>query len=348
MALMSPFPDNRGDPAYRLVLAEMADRARAWPGPVVVTAHVDPDGDALGSCLTLARALRALGKRVTVPMRPPSYLAFLAQDGELAGPVEAFAPDTLLFVLDVGELGRMAGAPTEGAAVMFNIDHHGTNTRFGDLAVVEPGKAATAILIKELVDSLGVPWSPTLATGCLAGILTDTGNFRFGNTDRDALTTAGHLIEAGVDYPALTDRLQWRSRGYFALLGRVMSTVAFDFDGAFVYAQLTNEMRSGSGEADDDSDDFVGVIRYAEGTKVAALLKERGEVVKVSVRTRAGASAQRICLALGGGGHVAAAGATVAGSMDEVKARVLEAVGAELGLPDQASLRGAGSGARRS
>ncbi len=331
MARMSHLPDNRGDPAYRHVLAEMAERTRTWSGPIVVTAHVDPDGDALGSSLTLARALRALGKRVSLPMAPPSYLTFLAEPGELAAPLDSFAPDTLLFVLDAGEIGRMAGAPAQGAAAVFNIDHHGTNSRFGDLAVVEPGKAATAIIIKELVDALGVPWTSALATSCLAGILTDTGNFRFGNTDREALTTAGQLIEAGVDYPALTDRLQWRTPGYFALLGRVMSTVTFDFGGEFVYAELTSAMRRGSGEADDDSDDFVGVIRYAEGTKVAALLKERGEVVKVSVRTRAGASAQRICLALGGGGHVAAAGATMPGTVEQVKARVLQAVGEELG-----------------
>lgn len=333
MARMSSTANNRGDPGYRAVLAEMAARARAWSGPIVIVAHVDPDGDALGSCLALARALRAVGKGVTVPMDPPSYLRFLAEPGELAAPLAAYAPGTLLFVLDVGEIGRMAGAPRPdmagwGPAAVFNVDHHGTNTRFGDLAVVEPRKAATAILVKELIDELGVPLTPAIATPCLAGILSDTGNFRFGNTDMEALAAAGALIEAGVDYGELTDRLQWRQPTYFALLGRVMGTVKLAFEGELVYARLTEEMRAG--EADDDSDDFVGIIRYAEGAKVAALLKERGDSVKVSVRSRGGASAQRICIALGGGGHVAAAGATVKGSMDEVEARLLEAVGAEL------------------
>lgn len=328
MALMSVTVDNRGDARYGEVLAEMARRTRAWTGPIVVVAHVDPDGDALGSALALARALETLGKRVTVPLTPPAYLGFLAEAGELAPPLTSLEPGTLLFVLDAGDPGRVAGAPVQGAAAVFNIDHHGTNSRFGDLAVVEPSKAATAVLIKELVDALRVDWTGALATPCLAGILTDTGNFRFGNTNMEALTTAGALIEAGVDYGELTDRLQWRPPGYFTLLSKVMATVTFAEEGRLVYAKLTEEMRGGS--PDDDSDDFVGVIRYAEGAMVAVLLKERGETVKLSVRARAGASAQRICLALGGGGHVAAAGATVAGTLAQAEASMLAAVADEL------------------
>ncbi len=325
---MSHFVNNHGNADYAAVLREMAARARAWQGPMVIVAHVDPDGDALGSALALARALRALGKSVAVPLTPPAYLAFLAEEGELSAPLPELRPGTLLFVLDVGEPRRAAGAPLEGAAAIFNLDHHGTNARFGDLAVVEPSKAATAVLIKEFIDALGVTWSSDMATACLAGLLSDTGNFRFGNTNREVLTVAGELIDVGVDYVALTDRLQWRDTSYFGLLAKVMATVKFAFDGRLIYAELTDAMRDG--DADDDSDDFVGVIRYAEGANVAVLLKERGATVKVSVRTRDGVSAQRICLALGGGGHVAAAGATITGTMAEAEVKMLAAVEAEL------------------
>ncbi|HRP47059.1 MAG TPA: DHHA1 domain-containing protein [Trueperaceae bacterium] len=184
------------------------------------------------------------------------------------------------------------------------------------------------MLIKEFIDALGVTWSSDMATACLAGLLSDTGNFRFGNTNREVLTVAGELIDVGVDYVALTDRLQWRDTSYFGLLAKVMATVKFAFDGRLIYAELTDAMRDG--DADDDSDDFVGVIRYAEGANVAVLLKERGATVKVSVRTRDGVSAQRICLALGGGGHVAAAGATITGTMAEAEVKMLAAVEAEL------------------
>jgi len=125
------------------------------------------------------------------------------------------------------------------------------------------------------------------------------------------LEAAGALIDVGVPYTELTDRLQWRHPDYFKMLGEVMGTVEFHLDGRLVTARLTRAMRERIGESDDDSDDFVGLIRYAEGTLVAALLKERDDGVKLSVRSRGGVSAQSICRELGGGGHLAAAGATV-------------------------------------
>lgn len=327
----NPSVNNRGDANYRDTIAEIARLARAWSGPIVIVAHVDPDGDALGSTLALRRALEALGKQVLLPMEPPRYLAFLAEEGELSPALDALPAGTLLFVLDVADRNRVWGAPVRGAERVVNIDHHGTNDRFGDLAVVEPGKAATALLIKELIEALGVAWTPAIATPCLTGILTDTGNFRYGNTDHEVLDAAGDLIDQGVAYAELTDRLQWRHPNYFQTLGRVMQTVRFALDGQLVMADYTADMRADAEAADDDSDDFVGIIRYAEGVLVAALLKERGPDVKVSVRTRDGVSAQAICVELGGGGHVAAAGATIRGvDMDEARRRLVEAARREL------------------
>lgn len=308
----------------------MASRTLSWSGPIVVAAHVDPDGDALGSSLALMRALRQLGKQAEVVMEPPPYLQFLAEEGEVVGQLTELEPGTLVYALDSGEAPRVWGVPLDQAAEVFNVDHHGTNTRFGELAVVEPSKAACAMLIKELIDLLGAQWSADLATPCLTGILTDTGNFRHSNTGRESLEMAGVLIDHGVDYARLTDRLQWRDKGYFPLLGSVMQTVRYDLDDLLVTAAVTDEMREALGASVDDSDDFVGLIRYAEGTKVAALFKQRGEEIKVSVRTRDGVSAQRICVELGGGGHVSAAGATLAGPMAEARARFIEAVKREL------------------
>lgn len=328
---MSQKPDNRPDPNYRDKLAEVARKAHAWDGPIVILTHVDPDGDAIGSCLALSRALRSLGKDVTFATMPPRYLRFLPQEGEHVQEIASLPEGTLLFVLDVADLPRVAGGPVQGADFVVNIDHHGTNDRFGDIAVVQPSKAATALLIKELIDLLGVEWTPEIATPCLTGIITDTGNFRFGNTSREVLEVAGELLDYGVDYVGLTDRLQWRHPDYFKTLGRVMETVTFDLDGLLVYARYTQDMATGTGLDADDSDDFVGLIRYAEGVLVAALIKERGPDVKVSVRTRGGVSAQAICVELGGGGHVAAAGATIRGvSLDEAERRLIAASRREL------------------
>jgi phosphoesterase RecJ-like protein len=312
------------------VMERIARTLRTWNGPIVIVSHVDPDGDALGSSLALKRALDTLGKTTTLPLEPPRFLAFLAQPGELSGPLPALPDGALLVVLDVADAGRMVGAPAADADTTINIDHHGTNDSFGDLALVQPRRAATAVIVKELIEALGVPWTPAIATPCLTGMLTDTGNFRFGNTDRDVLSAAGDLIDAGVAFSGLTDRLQWRHPDYFRMLGMVMDTVAFDLEGRLVTARLTHAMRDAVGDSDDDSEDFVGQIRYAEGALVAALLKERDGAVKLSVRTRDGVSAQAICLELGGGGHVAAAGATVQGDMDEAVRRLREATLREL------------------
>lgn len=304
-------------------------------GPVIVVAHVDPDGDAVGSVLTLVRALRRLGRDATGAMTPPPrFLRFLVDEGELLAPLERLPEGALVAVLDTN-LGRIAGAPLEGAARVVNVDHHGTNRGEAEVSWVDPSYASNTMMVAEVVDALGIAWDARLATPCLAGLLTDTGFLRFGNTDRRALEAAGRLLDAGVDYADLADRLQWRHPDYFAMLARVMRTVRFRLDGQVVLIDLTLAMRAATDGSEDDSDDFVQQVRYAEGTRVAAVLKEREGAVKVSVRSRGGVSAQRICVALGGGGHVAAAGATLDGAtLADAETRLLKATAAELAQVD--------------
>ena len=322
--------NNRGEADYDKKVSQIAEKLRAWSGPIVLVAHVDPDGDALGSTLALKRALETLGKEVTLPIEAPRFLAFLAQEGELSEPLESLPENCLLGVLDVADEERAEGAPLTGAAFTVNIDHHGTNSRFGDLSCVEPAKAATAQIVKDVIDALGVTWTPEIATPCLTGIITDTGNFRYSNTNREVLSAAGELLDAGVDYASLTDRLQWRDPSYFTMLGKVMTTVEFPLNGLVAVAHVTPEIEAEVGDVDDDSNDYVGLIRYAEGSKVAIFLKAREDHTKLSVRTRDGVSAQAICIALGGGGHVNAAGAKVMAGLEETRKRVLAATREEL------------------
>ncbi len=333
-------PNNQGEADYVGCIAEIARTLETWNGPVVLATHVDPDGDALGSSLALKRALAVLGKETLLPCTPPRYLEFLAEPGELSAPLEALPDGALVLVLDVEVSNRLAGVPVvdtavTGAALTVVLDHHGTNNRAGDLVCVQPGSAATAQLVKDVIDALPLAWTPELATPCLTGLLTDTGNFRYTNTTPEVLRAAADLLIEGVDYAELNDRLAWRHPDYFRMLGKVMSTASFPFGGLVAYAEITRAMRDEIGPTDDDSSDYVGLIRYAAGSVVALFLREEppenGQPkVKVSVRARRGVSAQAICVALGGGGHVAAAGATLRVGLEEAKARVLEAVRAEL------------------
>lgn len=313
------------DPQYWEKMRLVAEVLKALQGPIYIATHVDPDGDAIGSSLGLYRALRALGKEAYWVAEPPRFLRFLAKEEEYADPVEKLPPGATLVALDAADPSRVVGAPVEGFVI--NIDHHGTNPRFGQIAVVEPSKAATAQMVKELIDLLGVPWTEELATPVLTGILTDTGNFRFANTTPEVLRVAAELLSYGVKLSEITDRLQYRPPVYYQGLGAVLSTFRLHFGGLLVTAHLPEDVDI----PEEDSDGFVGVIRYVEGSLVAVYLRRKGEGVKVSIRSRGGVSAQNIALKLGGGGHVPAAGATLEGvGLEEAYERVLEVVAEEL------------------
>ena len=315
---------NAPDPKYWEKMRLVAEVLRAVEGPIYIATHVDPDGDAIGSSLGLYRALKALGKDARWVAEPPRFLRFLPKEEEYADPVDHLPPGVTLVVLDSAEPSRVVGVPVEGFVI--NIDHHGTNPRFGQIAVVDPSKAATAQMVKDLIDLLGVEWTEEIATPVLTGILTDTGNFRFANTTPEVLRVAAELLGHGVRLAELTDRLQFRPPSYFRLMGQVLSTVAFHFGGLLVTAHLPEEAAP-----EEDSDGFVGLIRYAEGSVVAAFLRRREEGVKVSLRSRGGVSAQNIALRLGGGGHVPAAGALLQGvDLDRAYELLLEAVAEEL------------------
>ena len=235
------FANNQGEANYQAKIQTIAQKLKNWEGPIVIVSHVDPDGDALGSTLGLKRALEHMGKPSTLIMNPQRYLQFLVSSHELSKPLAELPSNCLLMVMDVAEANRIEGTNMQEASFVINIDHHGTNNRFGDLACVQPDKAATAQMTKDIINALGITWTPDMATACLTGILTDTGNFRYTNTNPDVLKDAAELLGHGVDYATLTDRLQWRHPDYFQKLGKVMSTVEFFLDGLVVIAKLTKD-----------------------------------------------------------------------------------------------------------
>lgn len=206
---------NAPDPRYWEKMRLVAEVLKAVEGPIYIATHVDPDGDAIGSSLGLYRALKALGKQAYWVAEPPRFLRFLPKEEEYSDPVDKLPVGATLVALDSAEPSRVVGVPVEGFVI--NIDHHGTNPRFGHIAVVDPSKAATAQMVKDLIDLLGVEWTAEIATPVLTGILTDTGNFRFANTTPEVLRVAAELVGYGVKLAELTDRLQFRPPSYFRL-----------------------------------------------------------------------------------------------------------------------------------
>ncbi|ADV68234.1 DHH family phosphoesterase [Deinococcus maricopensis] len=317
---------NAAEPRYGALISEAARLMFGHAGPVVVLTHVDPDGDAVGSVLGLARALRAAGRDVVAVADAPRYLRFLVGEGELVPRLDTWPDGALAVVLDVDntDAARVAGADvTAFAGPVVNVDHHGTNARRATVSVVDPSQSATALMVKDLLDAVGAPLSADVAEPLLLGLNTDTGSFRFGSTTPGAFRAAADLLAAGARLGWMNEMLGQQPRVMLALQREVLGTVAFpaNLGGLVVTARVDDAMLARAGAAWEDVESMVGLIRSAEGTELAALFKDYGDRVKLSLRSRGRVSAQRIAVACGGGGHVAAAGATVNAPFAEAYAR---------------------------
>ncbi|MVN86296.1 bifunctional oligoribonuclease/PAP phosphatase NrnA [Deinococcus sp. HMF7620] len=320
-------------PTYHQLMQQVAQTLLSHDGPIVVLSHENPDGDALGSVLGLARALRGLGREVYAPMATPRYLAFVPHSGELDEPLTSWPSGALAAVLDVdnNDPSRVAGADLsvfDGPVV--NIDHHGTNARQATAGVVEPGIPAAAMMVADLLGAMNVPLTPAIATPLMLGLVTDTGSFRFDSVTPETFECAAALRRAGADLGWLSDQLGRNPRTYYTLLREVLGTLEFLHGGRVVQAHVTEAMLERAGAAWDDVENYVGTLRNAEGAELAVMLKDYGDRVKVSLRSRGALSAQNIAVALGGGGHVPAAGATLNLRYPEARTLLDAAIAAEL------------------
>lgn len=332
---------NNASPAdYAEQLQAVARTLQAHEGPFVVLAHENPDGDALGSVLGLTRALRALGREVQAPMTLPRYLQFLPEAGELQAPLETWPEGALAAVLDVdnNDPVRVGGADLSAfSGPVVNIDHHGTNARRADAYLVDPGQPATAQILVDVLDALGVTWDESLATPLLLGLITDTGSFQFSNTAPQTLRTAARLLEYGARLQWLNEQRMQNPRSYYVLLREVLGTLEWLHGGQVTLLHITQDLLDRTGADWDEVDPFVNMVRNAEGSRLAVLVKDYGDRVKFSLRSRGAVSAQNIAVALGGGGHVPAAGATVERPYAEARPLLEAAIAAELDRADASS-----------
>lgn len=304
---------------YSELIQHAAQMLRTHPGPIYLAAHPDPDGDSVGSMLGLYRALHLVGQEAYWICQVPRYLCFLVDGDQPIAQLEDLPEQALLVVLDTSPQ-RLDGVNFLPEQLSLNIDHHATNPQTCTFNIVDPARPATTHMVMDLIEALGLAWNPQLATPILTGLMTDTGFFQHGNTSPQLLRDAATLLPH-VAYAELTDRLKWRPQSYFPTLGAVLSTVQFHFGGRLVTAHLPQ------GTYQDDSDDFVGVIRQAEGTDLAIFLRRKGDDTKVSIRSKGTASALAVALRLGGGGHRPAAGATLrATHLEAAYPLVLQAV----------------------
>jgi phosphoesterase RecJ-like protein len=305
----------------------------------LVTTHVRPDGDALGSEVGMAGLLRQKGKDVRVvnaSPTPPRY-DFLDPDGMLfehygtkVGPQD-LADREVAVILDLSawnQLGNMADAIRAFPGPRVVIDHHVSEDDLGAIFLKDTAAEATGILVMSAVAALGGTLTREVATGLLTAIAMDTGWFRHTNTRPRTLRSVADLIDSGADiagvYRALFER---NTLGRLRLMGATLSGLRTEDAGRVAYATISREDLSRTGAIPPDSEDLIDFTVSLRGVEVGMLFIEQARGgVKVSFRSRNGLDCSRLAGSLGGGGHRAAAGATLPGTMDEVVDRVLRTV----------------------
>ena len=308
---------------------------------IALLGHVSPDGDAMGCCLALKLALQALGKRaeVCLPGGMVKMYRWLPGAGEILDPADPlpFAPKAALAV-DVSDPERLGAAGRrlfEAAAHRAVLDHHSTNSGFGELFALDGAAAATGELAVRLIDALGATLTPAMAECLFVAVSTDCGQFSFSNTRAQTLCAAARCVEAGIDVASLTGRLyRTRTRGRTKLTGLVLSGLETSPDGRIAWARLTEDMLDAAGAIREDNEGIVNYLLEIEGVECAVLAEQRGSATKFSLRSKETLDVARdVAAPLGGGGHARAAGVTLESDMEAALARVLGV--AEAALRDQ-------------
>jgi len=301
----------------------------------LLTCHLRPDGDALGSMLGLAAILRELGKDVVMfnvdPV--PEYLRFLPRSAEVLRAAPTNVTFDATFVTDTAARSLLPHAlpPPSVTGPWVMIDHHAAHDDFGDVIVRETDAVATGEVVLRLMADLGISRVPAdAAVPLYTAIVTDTGGFRYQGTTPTTLRLAADLVEAGADpWTVAYNVFEGWAPARMKLLGVVLETLLTSHEGRVATLTVTREMMARTQADDDMVEGLVNYARMLSGVEVASLVWEwrpaadGSPVTKVSLRSRGNVDVSRVAVALGGGGHRSAAGATVPGSVDEVRARVL-------------------------
>ena len=299
----------------------------------LVLAHVDPDGDAIGSCLALASGLRTSGKRAVVANESPlpESLRFLPGWEEVRLPPEVARVFPAVFVLDCSTLDRVgpsAAALLAPGAEVANIDHHAANDHFGNPRLVNVESSATAELVHEVLEACGIPIGPEAAECLYAGIASDTGAFRFTNTTPRVLRLAARLVERGARPAFTADALYGRkSEGSLRILGLALTSLESRAGGQVGVITIRKDMFDRARALPEEADGIVQFAKSLNGAKVGVLIQEvaPGEA-KLSFRSDGSVDVNQVAGLFGGGGHKNAAGARVQGDFDRVRGAVLEAL----------------------
>lgn len=292
---------------------------------ILIVSHVRPDGDAIGSVLGLGLALQAVGKTVQMVLSDGVPASFRHLPGSEQVKKQPQSVYDLFITVDCADFGRIGKQFETARKPHINIDHHITNEQFGELNLVEPQAVATAAVLTDHLPRWGLEISREVAANLATGLVTDTLGFRTSNVTPAALRQAALLMETGIDLPELYNRsLVRRSYAAAKYWGAGLSSLT-TLDG-IVYGTLRDSDRKNAGYGGNDDADLINIISTIEDHAVGMVFVEQHDSVKVSWRAlQPGLDVSRVAKSFGGGGHQAAAGADIAGKLEEIQPRVLAA-----------------------
>ncbi|MBN1563691.1 MAG: bifunctional oligoribonuclease/PAP phosphatase NrnA [Anaerolineae bacterium] len=286
---------------------------------ILVLTHVGPDGDAIGSMMGLTHVLRSIGKTVitAVDGGVPDYLAFLP---ESAATYPALTPDLLngnidlVIAVDCGDearMGQVGQVALQNGSPLINLDHHRTNTLFGQANLVDLTTVAAAEGILDWLDRMGIAVNETAAFCLLTGLVTDTLCFRTDNVTSDTLGKAQRLMASGASLAEIVQRtVSRKSMLGFQLWAQVLPTM--QIEDHIVWAAITQEMYRAINYPDWDDAGLVSTLVMAEDAYISVVFKEKPDgTVEIGIRAVPGFDTSEVAVALGGGGHALASGATV-------------------------------------
>ena len=290
--------------------------------------HVSPDSDAIGSALGMAHALRLLGKSATPSCADAIRDRFDILPGHAEVVTQVNSAFDLAMALDCGDeprLGSVWANLPDPKPFLINLDHHISNTRFGQINWIDPSAASTAEMVLHVVDQLGIPLNQEIAICLLYGIVGDTLGFRTPNTTPRQLQYAERCMAAGASlYESIDQQFNQRSRSLVCLWGKAVT--AMQIKDRIAYTAVSKAMRDACGMGISDLNLSSFLVSINEVDRAAVLVEKDDGSIEISLRAKRGFNVSNAAVALGGGGHPLAAGATIAGPVNAATQQVLLAL----------------------
>lgn len=300
----------------------------------LISAHVNLEGDSLGSQLAARELLKGLGKEVEIVDADPvpEQYKFLPNTNEVSDKASGNLKFDVALILDcptLKRIGKVSGLISKDMVVI-NVDHHISNENFGHINWVDPNASSAGEMVYKLFKETGVVITREAALYLYIAILTDTGSFNYDNTSRLTHEIAGELLGYGLDPASVSESIyEHKSISDIKFLGMVLSTLKVNKDGDIAYLEITKKMVKDAGVDMSKSENFVNYARSIDEIKVAIIFKEESADtgrINVSFRSRGDADVNRIAAYFGGGGHARASGCIVEASLDDAKRKVLAQV----------------------